>query len=101
MILYNVTIKIDFDIEAEWLDWMTTTHIPAIMDTGYFIGHRICKLLSPKDDEGQNYSIQYLCGSLKDLQLYHGLHAPQLQAEHLERFKDKFVDFHTVMEILE
>jgi len=101
MILYNVTIKIDNDIADEWLDWMQSEHIPAVIQTGCFIGHRICRLLSPKDDEGQNYSIQYLCDGLKELQVYQGLHAPRLQAEHSERFKDKFVSFRTVMEIVE
>jgi len=101
MILYNVTVKVDNDVADEWLHWMQKEHIPAVIDTGHFIGHRICRLLSPRDEEGQNYSIQYLCDSLKDLQIYQGMHASRLQSEHAERFKDKFVAFRTVMEIVE
>ncbi len=36
MIIYNVTVKIDNDVVAEWLNWMQTVHIPDVMQTGYF-----------------------------------------------------------------
>ena len=37
MIIYNVTCSIDSDIVEDWLDWMKKTHIPDILDTGFFI----------------------------------------------------------------
>jgi hypothetical protein len=41
MILYNVTVKIEADAQEDWLQWMKSTHIPDVMDTGLFLGYRI------------------------------------------------------------
>ena len=36
MIIYNVTIKVQASIHQEWLVWLKTDHIPAILNTGCF-----------------------------------------------------------------
>ena len=41
MILYNLTVNVDFDIEAEWFDWMRESHIPKVMYTGQFVDFKI------------------------------------------------------------
>jgi hypothetical protein len=53
------------------------------------------------EDEGQTYSIQYMYNELKDLELYQKNFALDLQAEHTALFKDKFVAFRTLLEIIE
>ena len=69
MFIYNVTVKIDTDLAADWLSWMQTTHIPDVMATGMFLNHRICRLLS-NDNDGLTYAIQYECTDLATLQRY-------------------------------
>jgi hypothetical protein len=98
-ILYNVTIKIHKEIEEEWCSWMLKTHIPKVMNTGCFTNSHFNKMLFVKDDDGETYTIQYLCENMKTLQAYLGSHAPKLQKEHQERYKDKFVAFRSVMEV--
>ena len=100
MIIYNVTVKIEKDVHDEWLHWMQTKHIPDVMDTGIFREYRLTKVLVNEED-GATYSIQYLCDSTADLHKYQVNHAPALQAEHTEKYKDKFVAFRTLLEMVD
>ncbi|MDG1269932.1 MAG: DUF4286 family protein, partial [Ulvibacter sp.] len=36
MYIYNVTINVENDIHQKWLDWMKTSHIPAMLATNKF-----------------------------------------------------------------
>lgn len=101
MILYNVTVKIDSQIETEWLEWMKGSHIPDVMATGCFDSYKIMRLLDPPPDEyGVTYAMQYFCRDLDALHTYWREHAPALQADHSERYKERFVAFRTVMEVV-
>ena len=84
MIIYNVTVKIDNDIKQQWLDWMRTVHIPDVMNTGYFLEYKICKVLVD-EEQGTTYSIQYTSANMKDYEEYKTLHAPSLQKEEIGR----------------
>ncbi|MEM9917239.1 MAG: DUF4286 family protein [Bacteroidota bacterium] len=97
MILYNVTAKIDKEIEAEWLEWMKGKHIPDVMATGFFESYRMYRLLHD-DPDGVTYAVQYFCESMKKLQTYASKHAPPLQAAYKERYKDRYVIIRTLME---
>ena len=99
-IIYSVTVKIENDTEADWLQWMKDVHIPEVMATGYFIENRISRVIG-EDDDGTSYNIQYLCPSMKDLHMYQVNCAPSLQKDHTERYKDKFVAFRTLLETIE
>ena len=101
MIIYNVTVNVENDIHADWISWMKEVHIPDVMNTGYFIEHKICKVLSTQEDEtGHTYAIQYTCESMSVLDEYQVTHAPQLQKEHLNRYQGKFVAFRTLLEVV-
>ena len=80
---------------------MKTKHIPDVMATGHFTHSRICHLLEQNDEEGITYVIQYLCKSLEQYNHYIEHEATVLRDEHLLKFKDNFISFRTVMEILE
>lgn len=99
MIIYNVTVKIDNEVHEEWLQWMREVHIPDVMRTGRFVDHQIAKVLVD-DHDGVTYAIQYKCPTLKDLEAYQSDHAAALQRDHAERFKDKFVAFRTLLELV-
>ena len=98
-IIYNVTVNIDDSVHEEWLQWMKEKHIPDVMKTGCFLDNRICRILVD-EESGTSYSIQYTCESMNKLKEYQEKHAPRLQKEHSERYKDKFVAFRTLLEIL-
>ncbi|MEO9803523.1 MAG: DUF4286 family protein [Reichenbachiella sp.] len=98
MILYNVTVSVDESIEADWLLWMKTDHIPRVMDTGFFVERKIFKLLSHEQEGAITYAIQYFADSINHINQYQEKHAEALQSEHTEKFKDKFVAFRTMLE---
>lgn len=100
MIIYNVTIKIDEEVEEDWLHWMKNHHIPDVMETGLFEGYKLCRLLL-EEEEGNSYAIQYFCKSMEELEKYQEEYAEALQQEHTERYKDRFVAFRTLLEVLE
>jgi len=100
MILYNVTVKIEKSVEEEWLEWMKTVHIPDVMNTGLFIRYQICRLLIEEED-GSTYSFQYTCADMSSFERYQQEHARVLQADHTRRYKDRFVAFRTMMEVVD
>lgn len=101
MILYNVTINIDGDVHDKWLDWMIRKHIPDVLSTGLFTDNRIYKIKTEDEDSGVNYSIQYFLNTMEDLETYLKKYAPKLQAEHKEKFGDKFTAFRTILESID
>ena len=100
MILYNVTVKINLDVHEDWLQWMRDIHIPEVMKTGLFDDHRMARVLLQDESDGITYSIQYSCKDMATMQKYTAQFAPALQRDHTERYKDKFVAFRTLLEII-
>lgn len=97
MIVYNVTVKIDHSVHDEWFKWMKEVHIPEVLATGYFHDNKMMKVLIDEED-GMTYSIQYRVDSWEKLEAYQKNEAPRLQADHSNRYKDKFVAFRTLLE---
>ncbi len=99
MILYNVTVNIDKDVEQDWIDWMKNTHIPQVMETGYFTSNRMMKMLSEQEDEsGGTYAIQYSADNLGQLEEYLEKAAPKLQKQSIIRYGTKMAAFRSVLE---
>jgi hypothetical protein len=100
MILYNITLKIAADVETEWLKWMKENHIPDVMKAGKFLDARISRLLNKDEGDESTYVIQYTCENLEQYNFYIGNYAKALRDEHMAKYKNKFVAFRTVMEIV-
>ena len=81
MILYNVTINIDYDVHDEWLKWMKEVHVPDVINTRLFLNARICRIHA-EEEGGKSYSIQYLLKNMKDYELYQKEFSSKLQQEH-------------------
>jgi len=97
MILYNVTINIEQDAEAEWKEWMKHVHIPDVMATGLFVEHKFFKLLGD-EPQGTTYSIQYFAETIAQFEEYETNHAAGLQKDHMDKFGSKTVAFRTLLE---
>ena len=100
MIIYNVTVKIDTAFHDEWLKWMKETHIPEVMKTGCFTENRMLKVLTNDEPDGVTYSIQYTCNGMNDFLEYEQRFASKLRAEHSAKYRDKFVAFRTLLEVV-
>ncbi len=99
MLLYNVTLIIEDVAVEEWLKWMQETHIPAVLETGKFVSHRLLKVLD-SPNEGVTYCVQYVVENLADYEDYQLNFAPSLQADLQQKFENRFVAFRTLMEYI-
>jgi hypothetical protein len=100
MILYNVTSSIEPAAAEDWLDYMRSTHMPEVMETGFFIKSQLCRLLN-EEEGGITYAAQYYCLSLEQLEEYQAICAPALRADMEKHFAGKYVSFRTVLEVVE
>ncbi len=98
MVLYNVTIKIEHSVAEEWVRWMQEEHMPELMKTGCFTEYKLFRLRDVDEQDGITYSAQYFCNSMDDYSRYISDHATAMRGKGIERFKDKFVAFRTLME---
>ena len=100
MILYNVTVSIDPEIQEDWLQWMRSTHIPDVINTGCFIEGKISRIHG-EEEGGVTYSVMYLSPSKEVYEEYQSTHAPRLQKEHTDRYAGKFAAFRTILNVIE
>jgi hypothetical protein len=101
MILYNVTVNIEKDSEAEWVAWMKETHIPDVLATGMFHENRFYKILHDNEDGSTNFSVQYFTDSMEKIHQYQQYFATKLQEDVKNKFQDRFVVFRTLLETVE
>lgn len=101
MIIYNVTVSVDYEIVSDWMQWMKETHIPDVMATGRFIDYKVLKVYGQNGDTAISFAIQYTCLNVSMLNDYMTKEAPALQKLHNDRFGEKAVGFRTVLQILD
>ncbi|QNJ97690.1 DUF4286 family protein [Constantimarinum furrinae] len=99
MYIYNVTINIENSVHDQWLEWMKSEHIPAMLDTGKFSKALMTKVQVEEEMGGVTYSIQYRTDSKETLQRYYEENADELRAQS-RVFEGKFVAFRTELEIV-
>jgi len=99
MIIYNVTINIENDVKDEWLKWMKNIHIPEVMNTGFFVEYKICKVLVD-EEQGTTYSVQYTSKTMQEYDEYKRIHAPGFQKAMTDKYGNKLVAFRTLLEVL-
>ncbi|MBW4890268.1 DUF4286 family protein [Mucilaginibacter sp. HMF5004] len=100
MIILNETIIIDETINAEWLNWMKTVHIPAVMATGHFNSYKILTVLS-SPNEGITYCVQYTADGIDQYNAYNEKHSTNLKNKHFKQFENKFVQFESIMQLID
>lgn len=97
MFIYNVTVKVDHSIAADWLQWLLNEHIPEILATGCFKDAKVLQLLEQDDEEGPTYATQYFAESESDYKRYISSFASAKRQKGIEKWGDKFIAFRTLM----
>ena len=100
MIVYNLTIKVDWDVHESWLDWMQREHIPEVLATGCFVKHSILRILEIDDSDGPTYAVQFHGVNREIYNHYIITHAASLRGKTHERWGEKIATFRTLMEVL-
>lgn len=100
MLIYNITTKISWAIDEEWVRWMKEEHIPGIVDTGCFVDHRFVKLLETDETEGPTYATQFYANTRGDYERYIEMHATDLRNSAAAKWGDQFISFRSLMELV-
>jgi hypothetical protein len=101
MIIYNVTIMMEWGIHNEWLQWMQDIHIPEVIGTGCFDRHQLVRLLEVDETEGPTYAAQYYAATEADYKRYMDMYAPQLRKATTDKWGEKAVYFRSLMRIVQ
>ena len=100
MLIYNITIKISWEIHDEWLEWMRHEHIPEVMATRHFFKSQLVRLLEVEEDDGPTYAVQFYAAEKEDYQQFLANYAAPLRERTFERWGDQFISFKSVMEVI-
>lgn len=101
MFVYNITMKVNPSIKKEWVKWQKEEHIPEILATGLFTEHKFFRLLEQDETESITYVIQYFAATSENYKLYIEKFSPQFRKQATEKWKDQFVGFRTVMQVVQ
>ena len=99
MIIYNITVSVEESIKSDWLNWMTTEHIPQVMSCGLFTKAKVSKIIT-EVDTNHTFAVAYSCLTINHLHQYQVNFAQELQREHKARYGNKAVAFRTIMETI-
>jgi len=100
MIIYNVTIKVDWSVHDQWLRWMKEEKLPGMLATPFFYEYRMVRLLETDDTDGPTYAVQYAAHSLKEYNRYITSHLIKHSQMEAGLWGNKAVHFSTVMEVV-
>ncbi len=100
MFIYNITTKISWTINDEWVAWMKEKHIPGIMGTGCFVEHRFVKLLETDEAEGPTYATQFSSAKREDYERYIEMFATQLRNDAVGKWGDQIISFRSLMQLV-
>ena len=101
MLIYNVTIMMEWVIHEEWLQWMRDIHIPEVLGTGCFEKHQLVRLLDVDETEGPTYAAQYYAATEADYERYMDMHSPALRKAATDKWREKAVYFRSLMRIVQ
>jgi len=101
MYLYNITNNVSEKIHDQWLDWMRTIHIPAMLATGKFSSAILVLVSANEEMGGITYSTQYKCESAEHLKEFYREFAPKLNKEIVTKFPNQVMIFGTELRIIE
>lgn len=99
MIIYNVTLSIHPELEAEVLEWLKSEHIPEVMDTGLFIDSQMFKVMEKPEARTHNsFAIQYRLENWQKFHDYQQKHAAELRQKTIDRYGENVLAFRTFLE---
>lgn len=101
MIVYNITVKVDAAVAAEWLRWLREMEAPESLATGCFYDYRLFGLPELHDADGPTYAVQYHARTRADYDRYLQQFAARFQQQAAEKWGSRVLSFGTLMEALD
>ena len=98
MYLYNITLKIDERIHADWLHWMKTEYLPKMLSYQTFHEYKLYRILHIDDTDGPTYALQLFAESKALYNRFAELYEPEMQQMQQQRWGMQVLGFATLME---
>ncbi len=91
MLIYAVKVELSAEIAEAWRNWMLHVHIPEVLATGYFRGHRFGQVVEPASPEGRvTFLVLYEAAEEGSLSAYLEKEAPRLRSAYPPEFQGRF-----------
>ncbi len=97
MIILNITFNVNKEA-TNFLSWMQQHHIPAVMTTKLPSQHKVLRLLTNVDMEGDTYSFQYFFEDMGGCLDFQVMYFDNMIRQIDQHFRGKFVFFDTILE---
>lgn len=97
MFIYNITYNITDAHEAALIYHIKNNFVPDALATNLTIGHKILRLLTEIENNGQTFSIQFFLADQEDLVNFDEAIIPFLNTIH-RKFEGEYVCFSTLLE---
>lgn len=97
MFLYNITIKVNTDIEETWKFWQKEIFIPAAMNTGFFYKNEFFQLLEQDELAGKTFVIQFFATERWQYDQFIQEYVTNFNNQAAEKWGDQFIDFRTIL----
>ena len=101
MLIYNVTVKVDWTVHDAWVQWMLKEHMPEMLNTGCFTNTQLLRLLETDEEDGPTYAAQYFAENKKDYDRYINDHSIAIRKKYNEKWGPQVHAFRTLMEVIE
>ena len=101
MIIYNVTVKIDWAIHDAWVSWMKNEHMPDVVATGCFSNSQLMRILDVDEKDEPTYAAQYFAVSKPDYNRYIKFHSIQMRQKSFDLWGEQFIAFRSLMQIVQ
>jgi len=99
MYILNITTNIANEAESQWLQWMQSTFIPAMLATKKFNKALLTKVQIEEEMGGITYSTQYFASDKKSIETFYSENQNDILSKHT-KFKGMYVDFSTELEVV-
>jgi hypothetical protein len=97
MIVFNTTYLVAFEVHDTWLQWISSRHIPAMLETSFFKDPRLFKVLVD-EEHGVTYSLQFSSPDMASIQSWQEKHKDEMESGLRKTFGESVMFFSTLLE---
>lgn len=98
MFVFNLTVKVETQIQFLWQHWAKTFLVPTCIETQCFYEGRVLQLISLDEPDGQTFAVQLSCHTEEEYRQFMLTHYEQLTRYMMNHFKGGLVFFHTLLQ---
>jgi hypothetical protein len=100
MLIYNITSKVAWPVQEQWIEWMMMEHMVEVLETGLILKYQLVRLQEVDDVDGPTFAVQYYIEGRPQYELYIQKFAPGLRQKMIDRWGDQVISFRTLMEVI-